>query len=342
MKNKILQIILSPFSIIYWIIVFVRNLFFDIGIFHETKFNIPIINVGNITVGGTGKTPHVEYILRLFQTQYNIAVLSRGYGRNTKGYILAQDVDSPSTIGDEPFQLKSKFNDIHVAVCEKRVDGINQLQKDVEPSLIVLDDAFQHRYVKPSCNILLVDYNRPIWNDFVFPSGRMRESRKGKKRADIIIVTKTPKILTINERENIKQKLGVNTSQKLFFSITKYSNIEPLFSRELPDCTINKIAIAVTGIAQPTHFINYLNTIFIEVIHFKFPDHHVFREQEINDIVLSCKSNDNIMVVTTEKDAVRLKKWKQLSEIPVFFIPIKSEIYGGDCLFDDYLNELIE
>lgn len=341
---RIFQLILYPFSVIYWGVTCIRNYLFDKGIKKETSFDLPIINVGNITVGGTGKTPHVEYLVRLLMQNYRVATLSRGYGRISSGYLLANDLSSAERIGDEPYQINKKFSDVAVAVCEKRVEGVKQLKNDIDPEVIILDDAYQHRYVKPMCNILLIDYNRPIWKDYVLPAGRLRESWKGKDRADIIIITKTPYILKKSERAEIESVLELNVNQSLFFSIVNYGEIEPVFAGHKIDLPSVTCAITVTGIAKAQPFIEYLNSMFETVHHMPYKDHHSFSNDDISAITEIFDNNDDgqTVIITTEKDAVRLKAIKKLEKYPVFYIPITVEVYGDKKDFDADIIERIK
>ena len=224
---------LYPVSWIYGTGVWLRNKLFDWGIYKERKFDIPVISVGNITVGGTGKTPHTEYLIRLLQKDYKVAVLSRGYKRKSKGFVLARPDTSVQMIGDEPFQMKQKFPDIHMAVDRDRCHGIEQLcNSHIAPGteVIILDDAFQHRYVKPGINILLVDYHRLICEDTLLPAGRMREPENGKSRAHIVIVTKCPKDITPMDLRVLSKQMELYPYQQLYFTTLAYGKLHPLFT----------------------------------------------------------------------------------------------------------------
>lgn len=317
---------------------------FDIKIFRSTHFDFPVINVGNITVGGTGKTPHVEYLIDLLRSKYKVAVLSRGYMRKTSGYILSDQSANAETIGDEPFQMKNKFKDIAVAVCENRVLGIKNLQRDIAPDVVILDDAYQHRTVSPSCNILLMDYNRPLWKDCVFPSGRMREGFVGRRRANIVIVTKTPSILNTNERNSIAKKLRLKPSQLLYFSSIMYGKPIAVFQPNISMTKSYSNAVLITGIAKPRPLLNYLESQYEFVHHLQFADHHNYTQAEIDNIVEVFKSKkiDDTVIITTEKDSARLRKYPQLSSLPIFYIPITCAIYGGEKSFDAAIAEFMK
>ncbi|MEX2379763.1 MAG: tetraacyldisaccharide 4'-kinase, partial [Vicingaceae bacterium] len=227
--NFVLRILLLPFTLIYSIAVRLRNFFYDIGLLKSSEFNFPLIVVGNLTVGGTGKTPHTEFIVKTLKNDYLTAVLSRGYGRKSKGYKLADSGDSPESIGDEPYQIFTKHQEILVAVDEKRKRGIEKLRAlPSAPQVVVMDDAFQHRQVKAGLNILLTDYSNLYINDILLPSGRLREPKSAAKRADIIVITKSPSVLSPLEIRRITESLKPKAYQKVFFSYIDYQNLKPL------------------------------------------------------------------------------------------------------------------
>lgn len=280
--------------------------------------------MGNITVGGTGKTPHTEYLINLLETDYKLATLSRGYGRKTRGFRQVQQEGTAVEFGDEPMQLKLKHENISVNVCEDRVKGAEIIIKNDKPALILLDDAYQHRHIKPSLSILLIDYNRPIWDDFPFPVGMLRERRSGKKRADIIIISKCGNI-TEQEREDIIKKLKPENHQQVFFSQMAYKNIKG-FTTDIPPLSHSTNILSISGIAQPKPFQDELGKRFSSVEHIQFKDHHNFTEEDIKQIT---KQLGNIpspkAIITTEKDYVRLKpffKEYNLSQHS-YFLPIE-------------------
>jgi len=325
---------LIPLSWLYGIGVGFRNQLFNIGLLKQHDYDIPIISVGNITVGGAGKTPHVEYLIRLLKDKVKVAVLSRGYKRKTHGYVLANDSSTVTDIGDEPYQMKQKYQDVHIAVDKKRVDGIAHITGDVETNdtdVILLDDAFQHRYVKPGINILLVDYHRLIIYDKLLPAGRLREPQSGKNRADIVIITKCPKDLKPMEFRVLTKAMNLYPYQSLYFTTIEYESLTPLFAKE--KSTIEKEALEdkhvmlITGIASPKQIIIDLKPHVKEMTTLAFSDHHQFKSKDImkiNETFNAIKGEK--IIVTTEKDATRLEQLEGLSEEVkqnLYVLPIK-------------------
>lgn len=304
---------LLPFSWMYGIIVFFRNKFYDWGWFGSEEFDIPVVCIGNITVGGTGKTPHTEYIIELLRKKKRVAMLSRGYGRKTSGFILA-DVDATAqTIGDEPYQIKSKFPDIVVAVDEKRRRGIHRLLAlETPPEVILLDDAFQHRAVKPSYTIILTDYNRPMYKDKLLPAGRLRESANNVHRADDIIMTKCPELQPIDFRL-LRHEMDTFPYQGVYFTKIVYKKLHPVFKNtQINNITLEnlqgKSILLVTGIASPQMIVKEMQQHTNKIMQKIYPDHYSFRKSDIYDIINKFGeiSDDNKLIVTTEKDATRL------------------------------------
>ena len=331
---------LLPLSWLYGLGVGFRNLLFEMGILKSRSFSTPVISVGNITVGGTGKTPHVEYLIRLLKDQAKVAVLSRGYKRKTSGFVLAGDDATVRTIGDEPYQMKTKFPDITVAVDKKRTRGIDKLTsgdyvKDID--VIFLDDAFQHRYVKPGINILLVDYHRLIIYDKLLPTGRLREPIESKNRADIVIVTKCPKDLKPMEFRVITKAMSLYPYQQLFFSAHEFEALRPVFQEksELPErIELSTLAdqhiLLLTGIASPEQMLIDLKTYTKEVTPLAFSDHHNFKKKDIEQIneAFSALPSPKL-IITTEKDETRLKQVEGLSDEVrkhLYSLPIKIKI----------------
>ena len=325
---------LIPLSWLYGIGVGFRNQLFNIGLLKQHDYDIPIISVGNITVGGAGKTPHVEYLIRLLKDKVKVAVLSRGYKRKTHGYVLANDSSTVTDIGDEPYQMKQKYQDVHIAVDKKRVDGIAHITGDTETNdtdVILLDDAFQHRYVKPGINILLVDYHRLIIYDKLLPAGRLREPQSGKNRADIVIITKCPKDLKPMEFRVLTKAINLYPYQSLYFTTIEYESLTPLFAKE--KSTIEKEALEdkhvmlITGIASPKQIIIDLKPHVKEMTTLAFSDHHQFKSKDImkiNETFNAIKGEK--IIVTTEKDATRLEQLEGLSEEVkqnLYVLPIK-------------------
>lgn len=319
----------------------IRNLMYDLGIFNSTSFDKQVISVGNLSVGGTGKTPHIEYITRLLHENYNVCILSRGYKRQTSGFILADSNASPQIIGDEPFQMAKKFNNVTVAVDEKRVRGIKSLLKlSPEPDVILLDDAFQHRAVDPGLNILLTDYHRLYTTDFVVPSGGLREFRTGVQRADIIVVTKTPALLSPLEKRRLREEIRPETYQKLYFSYVNYGPFVPLYpekthvlSKEAYLDTSTGIVL-VTGIATTKNLTYYLRNSFAEVKHLELEDHHNYTQEDLKQVAQAYRAlkTDHKLVLMTEKDAV---KWINDglgldSDLPMAYMPIEVAFHKDD------------
>ena len=323
---------LLPLSWIYGSIVRFRNWLFDIGVKKSKSFALPVISVGNITVGGSGKTPHVEYLVRLLQDKVKIAVLSRGYKRKSRGYVLAEEDTEMKEIGDEPFQMHQKFPGIYVAVDAKRVRGIQHLQDDEETKdveVILLDDAFQHRYVKPGINILLVDYHRLIIYDKILPAGRLREPLSGKNRADIVIVTKCPKDLKPMEFRVLTKAMNLYPFQKLYFTCINYDKPIGIFNEQQLDLESlkDKNVMLLTGIASPKQMEHDLTPMVKTLTSVSFGDHHHFKSKDINRINEIFESMpEPRLIITTEKDAVRLRDSEGLYEIVkdnLYALPIK-------------------
>ncbi|MBP1617819.1 MAG: lpxK [Bacteroidetes bacterium] len=327
---------LLPLSWLYGIVVSARNKLFDWNIFkHQSYPQISIICVGNLTVGGTGKTPHIEYLIELLMPKYKVAVLSRGYKRQTAGFILANQQSGYSEIGDEPFQIKRKFPDVLVAVDKDRQDGIEkllQLPESEKPEVILLDDGFQHRWVKPSYSIVLSDYNRPVYEDKLLPAGGLRESLNGLVRTNIVLVTKCPKEMKPIDMRIASNSFRLFPYQSLMFTSMSYGQLIPLDKNnkeelDLP-ALVGKEILLVTGIAAPEPLLKKLNEYSTKITHIAFPDHHNFTEYDIETITdqFSELTENKGIIVMTEKDAVRLSSFKNLPEdiMPfIYYIPIK-------------------
>ncbi len=331
------KIILLPVSIVYGLITFIRNILFDMGIFREKKHPIPVISVGNLSMGGTGKTPHVEGLIWILKTRFKIATLSRGYGRKTKGFIVANGNADANSIGDEPMQYYSKFDDIVVAVDENRNRGVKKLM-DLYDDLdtVILDDAFQHRWIKPDLSILLTDYHKMFHQDFVAPSGSLREFRRGSKRADIVIVTKTPVVLSPITRRRFIDELHLEPYQKLLFSKIKYEGFVCWQSGQVLDHTPNVSTIVLfAGIANSYPLQEYLQRLCTDLVVLSFPDHHEYKESDCQLIKKTYEEQftSNKMIVTTEKDAQRLlvcDAKNLLEDLPVYYVPIQVVFHQND------------
>ncbi|TYA53233.1 tetraacyldisaccharide 4'-kinase [Formosa maritima] len=317
---KFLRYILFPIVPIYFVVTWTRNILYDFGWKKSKSYKLPIICVGNLSVGGTGKSPMIEYLIRLLKTDFTLATLSRGYKRESSGFKLANNSDSAKSIGDEPFQFYNKFGqDILVSVDANRQHGIESLKDlNVKPEIILLDDAFQHRKVKAGFNILLTTYNNLYCFDMVLPTGNLREPRSGAKRANIIVVTKCPVSITEQEKERIVSKLKPTNKQLVFFSTISYSNKVFSIDKELEVSLLRHFTL-VTGIANANPLVDYLKTKGLEFKHFNFKDHHVFTEKEVDDL------SDFECIVTTEKDFMRLKSERKLQN-KLYYLPIEISI----------------
>jgi tetraacyldisaccharide 4'-kinase len=339
LNNQIKHIALYPFSLIYGLITGIRNWLFDKGILASTSFEIPIICIGNLSVGGTGKTPHTEFILNSLQSEWKTAVLSRGYKRKSNGFYLAFDGVDSLTIGDEPYQIHKKFPEIPVAVDEKRVHGVKMLQERIPGlELIVLDDAFQHRYIHAGFSILLTDFSNLYNRDLLLPAGTLREWKSGSKRADIIVVTKCPNNLKPIDIRLIETELNLENNQSLFFSSYIYDEIIPVFPENEPEnWTFKRIkgekisVLLVTGIAYPKlifeqikRFNNNIDTVFFE-------DHHDFQKKDYALIMtqFDALKTDKKLLIVTEKDAARIifdSNFPETLKSRTYALPIRVEI----------------
>ncbi len=318
MLRKLSNGLLFPFSLVYGFIIIVRNWLYDKGIYSVFQSPITTINVGNLTVGGTGKSPHVEYLINLLKKNYTIAILSRGYGRKTSGFLKAKDNVTAETIGDEPLQFFQKFKpEVDVFVCEKRAIGLQEIEKEnPNISLIVLDDAFQHRAIKPKINILLTDYNRLFYNDLLLPSGRLREPKYGAKRADAIVVSKCPDEMLETNKSAIEAQIQrfSNSDCPIFFSTFQYGLPQPYFKTQ-PPFNVQNPCVLLSGIAQPQHFEKAAKQKYKIDKHLIFKDHHSF---SIQDLPLT-----NYQILTTEKDFVKILPLLNSSQNNFYFWPIE-------------------
>lgn len=352
-----LKFLLFPFTLIYASILSIRNLMFEWGYLKSTSFDLPIISVGNISVGGTGKTPHTEYLIKLLQEKYALASLSRGYKRQSEGFVLADENSNSYDLGDEPMQMNRKFPKLNVAVDADRVNGVQQLlslEKGLKLDCILLDDAYQHRYIKPGLSILLIDYNRPISHDFVMPMGRLRERAAGKKRADIIIMSKCPVDLSDSEAEKLKKSINPLPHQELYFTSLDYAPVEPVFDscNELADLNDTKKdslgILLVTGIANPSPLRDYLMAYCCEFEEIQFPDHYTFKDKDLEQIETSFKDlkSDNKIIITTEKDAVRFLDMPIESDIlkdNMAYVPLQIKFQNqAKVQFDKQIHDFIK
>lgn len=352
----IVRVLLLPISFLYGVITFFRNTLFNTGLFKSKPFNTFSISVGNITMGGTGKSPHIEYLIRLLKDSKKIATLSRGYKRESTGFVLADKNSTYRDIGDEPMQFHSNFKDVSVAVDENRRRGIESLEKIITPDIILLDDCFQHRWVKPSLNIVLLDYSTVGDKQFMLPSGELREWKTGIQRADIIVVSKSPNIYSPIENRRITELINPKPHQKIFFSYISYKEIIPFNSKakqlfeeenfDIKDFKVNVFA----GIAKIGPMIDHLQIISKDVILSEFYDHYAFEPADIVGITNQFKeiiSSDKILM-TTEKDSMRLKDeriYPLLEEFPVFYLPIEIKFHKtheDEITFDQTILEHVQ
>lgn len=336
------RIILIPFSWMYGLVILTRNFFYDQGLFRSTGFNIPVISVGNINVGGTGKTPHIEYLTELLRKDFRIAALSRGYGRKTRDFRIASSGSEAGEIGDEPMQIKLRFPEITVAVDRSRVNGIKSLlASDPLLDVILLDDAFQHRSVIPGFSILLVDFNRPLDRDYLLPAGRLREPARNRYRAHMILVTRTPESLKPIEMREYVNHFGLSIGQHLYFTTVRYGELKKVFpgSRERDAEWFRQNAggvLLVTGIADPRPVREFAGSISSNICEISFRDHHRYSKKDIEHISkeynLLKEGHQEILILTTEKDSTRLREHSPGKEIQdsLYSIRIHVEFLNND------------
>ena len=351
--DKIITYALTPAKWAYGLGVWFHNWSFDSKLKTQTSFDVPVISIGNLTVGGTGKTPHVEYIIERLSQKYNIAVLSRGYKRKTSGFVLASPTSTPEQIGDEPYQIYRKFNGrVKVAVTKNRKDGIAKIMKLFpKTDLVILDDAYQYRYIKPLVSILLLDYHRPIDSDTLLPLGRLREPQHSTDRADMIVITKCPERMTPLDFRTYSKTFNFLSFQKLFFSSIGYKEILPVFPEKttsevnLQSLTEKDAVLLVTGIAHPRSFVSYFNNYPFKVKILRFPDHHNFSKTDLIRIKKYFKNmeGERKIIVTTEKDSVRLLHnpyFPHKMKPYLYYLPIKINMHTG--IDGDILEEQLE
>lgn len=344
---RYLRLLLLPFSLIYGMAIVLRKKLYDWGIMRAVKFDLPVICVGNLAVGGSGKTPTTEYLIRLL-SGYKIAVLSRGYGRKTKGFVLADNAATAETIGDEPLQYHQKFENVTVAVCEDRVKGIEKLKENHD--LIILDDAFQHRAVSAGLNILLFEFRKLGTLQFLLPAGNLRDVFSARKRADILLVTKAPvPLLHVAQQASINE-LQPNQNQPVLHSYLKYSDLQHLYkneSRTLASVKDYEIFL-LTGIANPDPLIEELGKYSNTIKHEEFPDHYAFKEEDIKKFksAFEAGAKKEKIIITTEKDSKRLRATgfeDLLVNLPVYYLPIEVELFEEDKItFDELILKYVK
>ncbi len=334
-RQKRFGLICFPLSVLYGIVIAIRNQLFNFHILKQTEFELPILSVGNITVGGTGKTPHVEYLVKLLHKKFKIAVLSRGYKRKTREFIIASSKSTVSEIGDEPKQIQQKFPDATIAVSRKRVEGVQKLLiKHPELNAVILDDAYQHRHIKPGVSILLIDYTNPVFSDCLLPYGNLREKTHELKRAHIVIVTKTPENIKPIEKKIFSEELKLYPYQFLYFTSFSYEEPKPVFKKNKQRITYDffknpHVSILVlTGIANAQPLVNHLLKHSKKIHEFHFPDHHTYNKSDVEKIYEQYQKmpGKEKIIITTEKDAIRLREIKNINETFInsaYFIPIE-------------------
>ncbi len=347
-RNVLIRFLLLPFSLLYGLGVSINNLLYRWEVLKPFRFSLPIISVGNLTVGGSGKTPHTEYLIRLLSPHITVATMSRGYGRKTKGFLIARENHSAYEIGDEPLQYLRKFDNIFVCVAENRGMGVPKLiSKQPEIQTILLDDAFQHRSIEPGLNLLLTEYARPYYRDFLMPSGRLREWPSGAQRADAIIVSKCPEQIDRASMEDIERRLKPQPQQEVFFSYYKYLDPYNAFnpSQKVKLEDFDSIFL-VSAIANTDYLIEYLERQDCEVYDLSFEDHHSFTNYEISNMAkrFSEQPGQKKLMLTTEKDAMRLELHKGYfleMDIQVFALPIEVQFHDYKSEFDEYVQNYL-
>jgi len=350
------SILLAPLAWLYRVVIWIRNTLYDNGILISEGFKMPVISVGNITVGGTGKTPHVEYLAQLLlEEDLRIATLSRGYKRKTRDFRIASSDSTVREMGDEPMQVKKRFPEVTVAVDRKRVNGIRNLMKLAPPmEVILLDDAYQHRSLKPGFSILLIDYNRPIDRDQLLPAGRLREPAVNRNRAHIILVTRSPERIKPIELREYVNRLEPSIGQHIYFTTMRYGDLLPVYPdipvKEVSWCKEHiKAVLILSGIANPRHLRQYARSINTNIIEISFPDHHHYTQKNLNQISQRFhklrENNTPVLVLTTEKDAIRLREHTPDQDLKEALYAVRIHVHflhGDKEEFDrqirDYVN----
>lgn len=335
---NIFRFLLFPFAIIYMFLTSLRNVFFSLGIFKERKYDVPVLGIGNLSTGGTGKSVAINYFITHFKSRFAVNVLSRGYGRTSKGFQIGEVESTANQLGDEPLMFLKQYPEIRVGVSNSRRIGMkNLLELPLldKPPVYLWDDCFQHRWVKPSCMLLLTSFDKPFTKDYILPVGNLRELSEGISRADAIIVTKCPKDITQAQKNAFKERIQLKRYQSLFFSKIRYAEYIVNSERRMSLGILAKISfVVVTGIADPKQLLDFLKSKFLNYEHLKYGDHHIFSDRDIENIKV--KSNGR-MVLTTQKDYMRL--YQKINSDLLFYLPIKMEILDGQ---HEALNALVE
>lgn len=337
-----IKILLYPLSWLYGIGVYLRNAMYNMNLLKSKEFDVPVISIGNITVGGTGKTPHVEYLVQLLKDKFEVVTLSRGYKRQTKGFKFVETSSTALEVGDEPLQIKHHFPNNIISVCENRVEGVEKLlnpDNEIIPDVVILDDAFQHRRIIPGINILLIDYNRPINNDHLLPLGRLREGVSQMRRANIVIFTKCPDEVTPIKRRILQKDIGLYPYQSMFFTTLEYDKLKPVFSGKQLDKSFYEkkeySILIVTGIAFPKLVHDYVTKFSERTKIMTYPDHYNYTVEDIQLMIRNLESlpGEKKVIITTEKDSMRLKDRDDLPEIfkdSLYFLPAKVKFLENE------------
>ncbi|MEM9888231.1 MAG: tetraacyldisaccharide 4'-kinase [Bacteroidota bacterium] len=344
--KTLVRLLLFPLSLLYGLGIGLRHFFYSSGLLKSAEFSIPLIAVGNLSVGGAGKTPHVEYLIRLLKDYINIATLSRGYKRKTKGFLFVHPHQNSEEVGDEPLQYKRKYPDVLVAVGESRMLAIPEMMRHFpNTQLIVLDDAFQHLAIQPSLNILLTEYEHPFMDDYLLPSGRLREWRSAYHRADLIIVTKCPPLLASERKEQMIARIQPLSHQKIFFSHYTYGNPYYIFNSSYRGKLSKDVdVLLICAIARTDYLLDYLEEQVQSIVLMSFEDHHYFSKHDIGSLNATFQrmKSERKVIITTEKDAMRLELHKAFlteHELPVFVLPAEVEfLFGEGTQFDTVIR----
>lgn len=327
------RILLFPLALVYFLITTFRNFLYDVNFLKSYSFNSTIIGVGNLSLGGTGKTPFVEFLIKKYSKRFNIALISRGYKRKSIGFYKADSNSSPDLIGDEPFQIFKKFSNITVAVDKNRANAISKiLNEEKRTNLFILDDSFQHRKVKPNVNIILTTFNDPFYDDCIFPIGNLRESKKSINRADIVVVTKSPKDLKTDKKNQIKSKLNIAHHQNVFFTSINYGNVLKGDANFKINDLKNKKILIVSGIANSRSFVEFFSQNNIDYEHVNFSDHHNYTQEDINKI----ESDNESLIITTEKDFQKIQFLERKNKWS--YLEIETKLIGDVAKFDSVLQ----
>jgi tetraacyldisaccharide 4'-kinase len=341
----LLRVLLAPLALLYGLIIWVRNKLYDKKVYNTVEFDLPVIAIGNLTVGGTGKTPHIEYLIELLKENYHVATLSRGYGRKSRGYITVAPQLRADQVGDEPRQLKLRHPESQVVVCENRELAVPQiLMEDPRTDVILMDDAFQHRAIEPGMSVLLTDFSHLYTRDYILPMGRLREPQSSAQRANVIIVTKCPSDLTDQQRQSVIQELAPLDHQKVFFSFMRYfSPYETFAPQNRVPLHKNIDVLLLAGIANPDELAEFLRKIVRSVSLRKYADHHRFDRYDLEDVRETYNNMEasNKIILTTEKDAMRLhqhREWIIRNNMPLYSLPVKTEFFPQD---EERFHELV-